>query len=392
MNLIGDKKIPDQPQGVLEEEAERVLEFLNTAKTAAEIAGAIEISGERDIGIRLAQKILDRGRELGGFKNLTEVADIPQVGSKRFTQIVAALGDRTYTGGRFGMILDSKEFVGFMKTVSGGNIKGKVAVYQWGVIQRKHISTISYEPITVEVGMGMSEGFYEWISGSFDGRCVTESGEIHACDFNYRSKSVREFLDAHISEVTIPALDGSSKEPAYMTVELEPERIDYKRGDGGQVQGQGIIASVKKPWLCSNFRFTLGALPCSRVAKIDSFTWKQGVIKDEVGAFRIATKHPAKVEVPNIKVTISMADVDAWQDWFRTFVIDGKCTDSDELSGAITFLGPDLNEQLAEIELLHVGVISMEISGEEANKEELAQFAVELYVEEMKFDYKVSDA
>ena len=135
-----------------------------------------------------------------------------------------------------------------------------------------------------------------------------------------------------------------------------------------------------------------GDLPCSRVAKIGSWTWKQGVIKDEVGQFREATRHPAKVEVPNLKVTISQADIEPWQEWHKSFVIDGKCADEDELSGSITFLAPDLVTELATIELVHVGVMSLEAGGGEANKEEVARFTVELYVEEMKFNYAVADA
>ena len=40
----------------------------------------------------------------------------------------------------------------------------------------------------------------------------------------------------------------------------------------------------------------------------------------------------------------------------QTFVIDGKCADSDELTGSLTFLGPDLVEELAEIQFDHVGI------------------------------------
>ena len=88
MNQKSNKEEPVQPQNVPEEKTKRVLEFLNTARTAAEIAGTIEIPGERDVGMWLAQKILDRRQELGSFSNLTEVADISQVGPKRFTRII----------------------------------------------------------------------------------------------------------------------------------------------------------------------------------------------------------------------------------------------------------------------------------------------------------------
>lgn len=300
------------------------------------------------------------------------------------------MADRSYTAGRFALDLDGM-IAGYVKSVSGGNIKGEVAVHQLGPenIQKKHIATISHEPFTVEVGMGMSEAFYSWIKASFDKGFVTRSGELIAANFDYEAQSAREFVEAYISEVTIPALDGSSKEPAYMTVKFDPERIRYSKRSGEKLKGK--IGSATKKWLCSNWRFELGSLPTSRVAKIDSFTWKQAVIKDEVGQFREPTKHPAKVEVPNLKLTISMADIEPWRMWHQSFIIDGKCAEEDELTGSITFLGPDLKEELAEIQLDHVGLISLQQAKQEANKEEVARFEVELYVEQMNFEYKVRD-
>ena len=298
---------------------------------------------------------------------------------------------RSFVSGRFAFLLDGPGMLGFVKKFSGGTIKAEVASHDLGPdnIQKKHIVVIIYEPITVEVGMGMSASFYEWIRVAFDRGYVTKIGEIHACKFHYKSISVREFLAAHISEVTIPALDGSSKVPAYMTVKIDPERIRYRKGDGSRIQGK-IVPPAKK-WLCSNFRFTLGNLPCSRVTKIDSFTWKLGVIMDEVGQFRVPTKHPAKVEVPNLKLTISMADFEPWWDWYRSFVIEGQHAEGDELTGAITFLAPDLKNELAEIELLNVGIISLQEFWQESTKKEVARFTVELYVEKMTFNYKAPD-
>lgn len=297
---------------------------------------------------------------------------------------------RSYTAGRFAVNIDGG-VAGYVKSVSGGNIKGEVAVHQLSPdnVQKKHLATITHEPFTVEVGMGMTRGFYSWIEASFNKGCITKNGEMIAADFDYCAQSARVFEGAYISEVTIPALDGSSKEAAYMTMKLDPERIRYQKRGGEKLNGQ--IANATKKWLCSNFEVKIGGLPCDRVAKVDSFTWKQAIIKDQVGKFRECTKHPAKVEVPNLKLTISMADIEPWRQWHEDFVINGKCADGDELNGSITFLGPDASEELAEISLAHVGIISLNQAKQEANKEEVARFEVELYVEEMKFVYKVAD-
>jgi hypothetical protein len=298
---------------------------------------------------------------------------------------MAGSNDRSYTAGRFALDIDG-QIAGFIKSVKGGFTKGNVAVHNLGPdnIQKKHLATISHEPFTVEVGMGMTKGFYDWIQASFDKGHVTKSGQMIAADFDYNAQSARVFYDAYISEVTIPALDGGNKEPAYMTLKIDPERIRFEKRGGEKLNGK--IGVATKKWLCCNWRFELGSLPCQRVSKIDSFTWKQGVKADEVGMFREPTKHPTKLEVPNLKVTFSMADLDkGWRQWHEDFVVNGNCDDSKELTGSITFLGPDLKQELATINLDHVGIISLEEGGTEANKDDIHRCTAELYVEQMHF-------
>ncbi len=301
--------------------------------------------------------------------------------------LVEAAVPRQGAAGQFGLRIDGSNFLGFVKSYSGGFIRGEVATDQRGRenVVKKHITKIAYEPFTVEVGMGMSNDFYEWISATWDKGQVTKNVELLATDFDKKVQSIREFRDAYITEVTIPTLDGSSKDPAYMTIKTEPSKIFYRPGDGSTVGAKSPTKTKK--WLSSNFRITLGDLPCTRVAKVDSFTWKQGVIKDEVELFRELTRITSKAVVPNLKLTISMADIEPWMDWHKSFVIDGMSSDSEELGGSIEFLGPDLITELATIDLSHVGIISIETDRAEANKEEVARFEVELYVEQMAFSY-----
>ena len=113
---------------------------------------------------------------------------------------------RTYTGGRFAFMSDGGEMLGYVKKFQGGIIKGEVGTHQLGpaLIQKKNLTTISYEDMTVEIGMGMSKGMYEWIQAAFDMGHIKKSGEVHALDFDMNSKSVREFINAQITEVTMP--------------------------------------------------------------------------------------------------------------------------------------------------------------------------------------------
>ena len=88
---------PEAPPRILPGEvmpvaAFRILAVLNAARSAAELASTIELEDEPDIGLRLAQRLLDRRAQLGGaFTTLAQVDQTPEIGRVRFTRIVRAL-------------------------------------------------------------------------------------------------------------------------------------------------------------------------------------------------------------------------------------------------------------------------------------------------------------
>jgi hypothetical protein len=115
------------------------------------------------------------------------------------------------------------------------------------------------------------------------------------------------------------------------------------------------------------------------------------VVQDPGGDRSEPTRRATGIEIPNLKITLSATYAGPWRDWFQSFVIDGKCSDADELSGQIRFLGPDLKEELGKIELSHVGIFGLRTRNE-AGGEEVAPIEAELYVEEMKLSFNVLDA
>lgn len=88
-----------RPEDVRPEHARQVLDFLNSAENAEQIAAAVEIPGEPDVGVRIAQRILDRRGQLGTFTELRQIADIPLIGPERFTEIVTELSDARVPAG-----------------------------------------------------------------------------------------------------------------------------------------------------------------------------------------------------------------------------------------------------------------------------------------------------
>ena len=79
------------PETVPPAAAATVLAFLNAVTTPEEVATGIELPEELDIGLRMGRRLLDRRVQLGGFRTLDQVAEVPLVGPIRFDQIVRAL-------------------------------------------------------------------------------------------------------------------------------------------------------------------------------------------------------------------------------------------------------------------------------------------------------------
>ena len=298
---------------------------------------------------------------------------------------------RSHTAGRFSLDVDGYN-VGFLKKFSGMAMEADIVANDLGPdnVQKKHVSNIKWTPGKATVGIGMGKGMYDWIQAAFDKGYLTKNGAFTSADFNYKAMSRLDFMNALITSVTVPKLDGASKDAAYFDVEFEAEQVRWSKGGGEDIRGK--IGPKQKAWLCSNFRVEIGGLPCSRVATVDSFTWKCSVSADQIGIFREPTKHPAKVTVPEIKLTISSADHDAWAQAAKRWFIDGHHLESDEMHGRIVFLDPNMSDELGEVELQNVGFKKFSDEDNEANSEKIKRFAVELYVEKMKFKLNSYDS
>lgn len=304
-----------------------------------------------------------------------------------------ALDKRSYSAGRFSMEIDSWN-VGYVKKVSGFSMNAEVAEHNLGpdVVIRKNVTKVSWSTGKVSCGIGMGLGMYQWIKAAFDKNYQMKAGILKSGDFNYKCMSQLEFSDALITSVTVPALDGGSKEPAYFDVEFQPTDVKFNKGDSSDIRGK--VGQKQKQWLCSNFAVEIGSLPCKLVNKVDSFTWKCQVIPDDIGQHRISTQHPAKVTVPDLNLSISNIDKGPWQDAAKKWFVDGHHSGADEMNGRILFLGPtcDVSKPIGEIDLLGVGFKKFAGQDLEANSEKIDRFDVTLYVEEMKFKINEYDA
>jgi hypothetical protein len=276
---------------------------------------------------------------LGRAAGAAAVAAGAGVGAGAFAGSAAAADQRTYTAGRFSLDIDGVS-VGKFVGLDGGERELDVVLDAVGTdyYQHKHVANIKWNDFTMQIGSGMSKPMYQWIKDSFDkGSYSRKNGAIISCDFNYREKSRNSISQAFISEVTIPALDGASKDPAYVAVSVSAPKVTTDKSSAGTP----VLTPKQKSWLPSNFVFEIDGVDTSRVATVDSFTWKCAIAPDGSQI----------LDVSDIGVTFPASSVSSWQQWFSNLARGAD----DERNGGLTLVGAQ-NGAVVTVGLYNLGL------------------------------------
>ena len=295
-------------------------------------------------------------------------------------------GARSYVTGNYHLTLDGAK-CGFLKSVDGGGVTAEVVSEPAGksYFAKKHIGQPKYEEFEIQVGFSMTKVLYNWIQQSWSMNYQRMNGSLVALDYQLNPVSERQFNQALITETTIPAVDGSSKEPAYIALKFAPEYTRTVKPSGSRAEYGQFGKNEQKVWLPSSFKLEIEGLDCSKVSKIDSFTVKQTVAKDDIGEARDQKKEPGKLEFPNLKITLADSTAQSWLAWHEDFVIKGNNDDKREKSGVLSFLSPNRQDVLAQIKFYNMGIIRAQPEKAEANADTIRRIQVELYVERMEF-------
>ncbi len=300
------------------------------------------------------------------------------------------LTSRSYSSGHFHLTLDGYDDAGYLRSVSGGDIKGNIIEEKVGpdYTQFKHISTIEISPVQIEVGMAVARPLFDWIKASWNKDYQRKHGLITHATFDQNAMLEQEFTDALITETAFPALDGSSKEPAYLSVKFQPETMDLRKAKGTKLS-PSKMPPVEKLWLPSNFQLEIDGLDCSHVNKIDAITVKQKVKIFHTGAERTPQIEPTGIDFGNITIYMAAAHAEPFMQWHQAYVVKGDKDTKHEKQGAIHFLSPQRKgpTNLFSITLQNLGIYSLAIEKSEANAEQIKRIKVELYVEKMDLEY-----
>ena len=289
---------------------------------------------------------------------------------------------RSYSASHFALKLDGAQ-VGLLQSSTGGGVYADVVeeLTSNDYFSRKHLGRPKYQDISVTSGFGLGHPFWEWIESTLEMKHTRKSGSIVAADFNFAARTEREFFHALITEIGIPACDGSSKDPAYIGVKFQPEYTKYKKADG---KFESTINDKQKTWLPSNFRLELGDLDTKHVSRIAAITIKQSISRDAVGDSRDYQIEPGKIEFPDLKITIPNSALQSWVNWEEDFIVKGNNGDKQEKSGALVFLATNRTDELARLLLLNCGIFNLVDAMSDDGKPHVGFSTASIYCERME--------
>ena len=297
---------------------------------------------------------------------------------------------RSYAAGPTLLSLDGQD-VGFVKSSEGGAISADVIHEPHGASPfiKKHLGQTRYEDIVLGLGFSMSSRLSGWIADTWAMKQPRKDGALTFCDYTLAAKSRLDFFGGLITETTIPACDAASKEAAFLRLKVTPESLRLSKVSGGRIGGE-FGGSKQKSWVPSSFKLTIDDLDCSRVSRIEPFSVKQTILFDEIGESREMVKEPAQVEFPNLRITLSEAGAQTWLDWHNDFVIKGNNEDSEERDGRLSFLAPNMQDELAAVKLYNLGIFRIASDKAEATKDQVKRVTADLYCERMELQFPSS--
>jgi hypothetical protein len=253
-------------------------------------------------------------------------------------------------------------------------------------VPTKHLGRTQYEEITLTCGVTMSSQFYNWIKGTFSGSPVAMDGAIIAAGTDQREIGRLSFFGALISEVTLPALDASSKDPARLTVKITPTRTLLKFGAG---QNPFPPQPPGPPWLTSNFSLQIAGLEddCKNALRIGELTLKQDITQVTPGNGGGTQLVPNGLEFPDLLVTLPQPHSSEFYNWWADFVISGNNDASKEKSGSLQYLSPDLSVAFFTLNLYRLGIYKFSFAEIAPNSSTTCRVQAAMYCDSMTFDF-----
>jgi hypothetical protein len=297
---------------------------------------------------------------------------------------------RSYISNKFFLDLGHGDPGGWLLSAEGGMASTEPVQERLagGHPVRKHAGNVKVEDITVTCGTAMSEKFYQWIQKSINYQSMRQDGAIITTNMDFKEIVRQNFYETLLAEVSLPAVDASSKDAAKFTLKMSPEYTETKYSNGTQAQTASIVAAPQKRWQVANFKFSVDGMDCARTHKVEALNIKQNIVENTIGERLIFQKEPAQIDFPNVVFTLPERVADPWYKWYDDFVCKGNSAPSFEKSGQLEYLAPDCHTILFIVQFYNLGIIKYTPDKLDIGTEKTRSVKIEMYCEKMTFDYQ----
>ena len=258
-----------------------------------------------------------------------------------------------------------------LNSFDGGAISAEVINdYSNEGIPEKTLGAIDYGDVIIQFAPNSSTGggsFLDWIFTEWNGgsQSLSEKDmEIIATDKESNIVMKRVSPNAQITGASFPTLEASSNSkgpPLYITVGLSPGNIEIEEPSGKLT---GFSSGSSKGLATNRFSLSINGIDCSKVTKIDSFSFTKG------------TSTPSRSLYSNLKVTLDDPNPSAWISWQNSLI---QNSDNEKSSGTLSFKNLS-NQTVASISFNQLGICSIT----PPNTSKSNKTVVELYYESIE--------
>jgi hypothetical protein len=302
-----------------------------------------------------------------------------------------AATDRGYAGGYYMVTLDGGGQPGYVKKCDIGKLTGNLATTKLGptLIEKKQITGMKWEPMTFEVGLSHANAFSEWMQAAFKGEHIRKNGQVTMYSHNGKAMRTVDFIDAHLTEISLPALDAKGKDSIHVTLKLQPEQLRFSEGGPA---AKPTVGTKQKLHNATNFRLTIPGINCKSISKLELPKFTLKLVEHAVGEHIESTYEPASCEVSDLKTHHSAHEFAAIYKDAYAWLVQGARTEEAEKTISVELLGPDAKEPITTFEFRNCGYKEL-ISANplEAKKEEIATTQVAWYLEQIHMTINAKD-
>jgi hypothetical protein len=280
-------------------------------------------------------------------------------------------------GGGPGSYLIEVDGVGSASAVSvdGGYLAGDVVTTPGTGVNspQKQVGAVRVVPFTLEMAAG---DLSNWITQYTGNNPQPVNGRVLELDYTYAVLSERAFNQARMTELVLPALDASSKEPARIKLTFQPADLQTKDGEGKKATVPGGGKDAKRA-IVSNFRVTIPGIDCSGVTRVEPITIKAQLSNAATGA---QLRVPPQVEgmlAGDLVLGVAEGKPGGFAQWADDF-LKGN---GEEKTVTVELLSPDLKSAVLTLEGTGVGIYALKPPAAGAATDKLRRAEAHLYVE-----------